>query len=76
MVADSRAGRADHPLMVYPALLVAQAQEALLAVTGTEDERERAAALGGAAEAIAGAAEMVTDVAVKARTFAARRGRE
>jgi hypothetical protein len=67
MAADSRAGRAELPLMVYPAMLIAGALEKVL-----DDPAARAAALAEAAGELAGGAEVIQELADKNAAYAAR----
>jgi hypothetical protein len=72
MAADFRAGRAELPLMVYPAMLVAGALEKMLNVTTLDDPAARAAALAEAAGELTGGAEVIQELADKNAAYAAR----
>ncbi len=72
MAADSRAGRAELPLMVYPAMLIAGALEKALSATTLDDPAARAAALAEAAGELAGGAEVIQEIADKNAAYAAR----
>ncbi len=72
--ADSRAGRAGLPLMVYPAMLVATALQNLLDATSIDDAADRARALREAAAALAGGAEIAGEMAARTQAFAGTYG--
>ena len=72
MAADSRAGRAELPLMVYPAMLIAGALEKMLNATTLDDPAARAAALAAAAGELTGGAEVIQELADKNAAYAAR----
>jgi len=72
MAADSRAGRAELPLMVYPAMLIAGALEKMLNATTLDDPAARAAALAEAAGELTGGAEVIQELADKNAAYAAR----
>jgi hypothetical protein len=62
MAADARAGRAELPLTVYPAMLIATALQNLLDATGINDDA-RAQALRQVADSLAGGAEIIASMA-------------
>lgn len=70
--ADSRAGRAELPLMIYPAMLIAGVLEKMLDATTLDDPSARAAALAEAAGELADGAEVIQELADKNAAYAAR----
>ncbi len=72
MAADSRAGRAELPLMVYPAMLIAGALEKMLNATTLDHPAARAAALAEAAGELTGGAEVIQELADENAAYAAR----
>jgi hypothetical protein len=74
MAADVRAGRAELPLMVYPATLVATALQDLLDATGIDDAATRARALRQAADSLAGAAGVIAEMAARSQASASTHG--
>ncbi|MGW3367819.1 hypothetical protein ACWDOR_33265 [Streptosporangium canum] len=72
LVADSQAGRADAPLIAYPAMLVATALESLLQAAQAERAAERAKWFRQVTETLRGGAEVTENLADKAEAYAAR----
>jgi hypothetical protein len=72
MAADFRSGRAELPLMIYPAMLIAGALEKSLDATTLDDPSARAAVLAEAAGELAGGAEVIQKLADKNAAYAAR----
>jgi hypothetical protein len=70
MAADARAGRAEFPLLVYPAMLVATALQKLVDTASIDDPAGRARMLHETAGTLAGGAEVITEMADKAQHFA------
>jgi hypothetical protein len=73
MVADSHAGRAEVPLVIYPGMLVAAGLEKLLEAATSPGQRT--ALLREAAAALRGGADLVGELAGKAGAFEARHGK-
>jgi hypothetical protein len=73
MVADSHAGRAEVPLVVYPGMLIAGGLEKLMEAATSPGQRT--ALLREAADALRGGAELAGELAGKAESFEAKYGK-